>query len=170
MRGRFELKYTVWQVLLLVPDDIFSFQTTMHQCMGRWLSKVSYRLVNCKIDNMGCGASRGTAEGGGISKCSRPAHHSILQVETYMWSGRMLVQRSQNMKKSCSKVKKIELCIWHWLWHALFKIYLPIEYLRWSLARGDRQSAGQAESSSDQGGGGDGILRSKAAKNEQPRL
>ena len=43
-------------------------------------------------------------------------------------------------------------------------------YLRWSLARGNRQSAGQAKSSSDQGGGGDGILRSKAAKNEQPRL
>ena len=43
-------------------------------------------------------------------------------------------------------------------------------HLRWSLARGDRQSAGQAKSSSDQGGGGDGTLRSKATKNEQPRL
>ena len=55
---------------------------------------------------MGCGASRGTAEGGGVSKGYRLAHQSFLQVETYMWSGRMLDRRSQSTKKSCSKVKK----------------------------------------------------------------
>ena len=118
---------------------------------------------------MGCGASRGTAEGGEVSKGSRPAHQSFLQVETYMWSGRMLDRRSQSTKKSCRKVKQKLNCE-SGIVTSSFRIFLPIEYLRGSLARGNRQSAGQAESSSDQGGGGDGILRSKAAKNEQPRL
>ena len=121
---------------------------------------------------MGCGASRGTAEGGGSSKGSRPAHQSFLQVETYMWSGRMLDRRSQSTKKSCSKVKKWDCAsdIVTISFKSSLRYFFFNFHLRWSLARGNRQSAGQAESSSDQGGGGDGILRSKAAKNEQPRL
>ena len=118
---------------------------------------------------MGCGASRETAEGGGVFKGSRPAP------SLFSSGGDLHVVRENGGPEEFEHEEELQQGEKDWivnlaLWQALFKIYLPIEYLRWSLARGNRQSAGQAESSSDQGGSGDGILRSKAAKNEQPRL
>ena len=119
---------------------------------------------------MGCGASRETAEGGGVSKGSRQTCPSL-----FSSGGDLHVVRENVGPEESEHEEELQQGEKDWivnlaLWQALFKIYLPIEYLRWSLARGNRQSAGQAESSSDQGGSGDGILRSKAAKNEQPRL